>query len=234
MKLNDGYEVIRGSILVMSPLPAISHAYRLLLQEESHKRLYQPSTNTEDIMAFAVNNNRRGYQDKYKPPGFQNRQNFGQSDARGQNHGSNDTRGRNNYFCDHCKVPGHSIQRCYKIHGHPQHFKDKRIAANAYGENVDGESTISTGNDNNMGFTLAQYLQLLQLLGKEKIEEKGTNQIEAKSAHVAGKICLFSTGSTWIMDSGATDYMCYDLSLFSEYKQIEVLVITSLFQMANK
>lgn len=31
MKLGDGYEVIRGSILVMNPLPSISQAYRLIL-----------------------------------------------------------------------------------------------------------------------------------------------------------------------------------------------------------
>lgn len=34
MKLSDGFEVIRGSILIMSPLPAISHAYRLLLRRK--------------------------------------------------------------------------------------------------------------------------------------------------------------------------------------------------------
>lgn len=64
MKFNDGFEVIRGSILIMNPLPAISHAYKLLLQEKNHKKLYQPSSNTDDIMAFAVNNNRRHFQDK--------------------------------------------------------------------------------------------------------------------------------------------------------------------------
>lgn len=31
MKQSDGYEIIRGILLVMSPLPSISHAYRLLM-----------------------------------------------------------------------------------------------------------------------------------------------------------------------------------------------------------
>ncbi|XP_074328420.1 uncharacterized protein LOC141666330 [Apium graveolens] len=31
MKLNEGFEIIRGNILLMSPLPSISQAYRLLL-----------------------------------------------------------------------------------------------------------------------------------------------------------------------------------------------------------
>lgn len=31
MKLNDNFEMIRGNILVMNPLPSISHAYRMLM-----------------------------------------------------------------------------------------------------------------------------------------------------------------------------------------------------------
>uniref|UniRef100_A0A803MM84 GAG-pre-integrase domain-containing protein n=1 Tax=Chenopodium quinoa TaxID=63459 RepID=A0A803MM84_CHEQI len=46
--------------------------------------------------------------------------------------GNFDKRGIN-YYCDHCKMPGHSMQRCYKLHGYPPHFKNddknKRIAA---------------------------------------------------------------------------------------------------------
>lgn len=41
MKLNEGYEIVRGNILIMSLLPSISHVYRLLMQEENLKRLYQ-------------------------------------------------------------------------------------------------------------------------------------------------------------------------------------------------
>lgn len=36
------------------------------------------------------------------------------------------------YFCDHCKIPGHTIQRCWKINGNP------------YGNN-----NGSSGNNNN-------------------------------------------------------------------------------------
>lgn len=71
MKLNDGYEVLRGNILLMSHLPVISHVYRLLIQEENHKKLYQnqPSTGSDDVMAFAATRRRfpDHFQDKYKP-----------------------------------------------------------------------------------------------------------------------------------------------------------------------
>lgn len=65
MKLNDGYEVIRGSIFVMSPLPSISHAYRLIMQEENHMKLYQGSHTVDETVALAAN--RRFNQDRFKP-----------------------------------------------------------------------------------------------------------------------------------------------------------------------
>lgn len=64
MKLSDGFEVIGGSILVMSPLPSISHAYRLLFLEENHKKLSQHTNSHEEVIAFVVN--RKNYSDRNK------------------------------------------------------------------------------------------------------------------------------------------------------------------------
>lgn len=78
-----------------------------------------------------------------------------------------------------------------------------------------------------MTFTPSQYQQLLQLLGKENKEVQtadGSNgqEIHAnKSVHVAGKFCFISSsGSSWIVDNGATDHICHDLSVFSQYTEI--------------
>ncbi|KNA07323.1 hypothetical protein SOVF_173010, partial [Spinacia oleracea] len=42
------------------------------------------------------------------------------------------------YFCDHCKVNGHSTERCFRLHGFPPGFTgfktDKRAAAATYSE----------------------------------------------------------------------------------------------------
>ena len=66
MKLNDGFEVVRGSILLHNPLPNISYAYRLLMQEEKHKQLYQSTISSTEPMAFVVNNRRYYDQDRSK------------------------------------------------------------------------------------------------------------------------------------------------------------------------
>lgn len=119
MKLNDGFEVIRGSILIMNPLPAISHVYRLLMQEENHKKLYQTNVGNEELMALAVNKRRLTEHDKFKSQyqgGFR-KQGFGNTDSKGGKY--------NAYYCDHCKIPGHSIQRCYKLNAYPQITKEE-------------------------------------------------------------------------------------------------------------
>ncbi|XP_074375285.1 uncharacterized protein LOC141717067 [Apium graveolens] len=169
MKLTDGYEVIRGSILIMNPLPSISHAYRLLEQEENHKKLSHVSTGTYESMAFVVN--RRFSQERFKPQLTRN----SYSDSRGNKPSS--------YYCDHCNMSGHTIQRCYKLIGYPQSFrtdKDKGAAA------AQVEDVPSNNNNHPMTFTNSQYMQILHLLGKEKSEESMKKEETTKSAHVAG------------------------------------------------
>ena len=48
------------------------------------------------------------------------------------------------FYCDHCKTPGHTISRCYKINGYPN--KVKKVAAMA--------SLYYTISDNFMPLTL--------------------------------------------------------------------------------
>lgn len=60
-------------------------------------------------------------------------------------------------------------------------------------------------------------------MGKKKASDSTSQETSniSRSAHVAGTICLFSTtGTNWIVDSGATDHMCHDLDVFSSYTEI--------------
>ena len=80
----------------------------MLLQEESHKDLNKTHTSIE-TMAFTM--------DKWKPS---------------PTHKNNTSSKKRTYFCDHCKIPGHSISRCFKLHGYPnrnKHPPNKKYAA---------------------------------------------------------------------------------------------------------
>lgn len=137
------------------------------------------------------------------------------------------------YFCEHCKVPGHSVERCFKIHGYPPGFKQnppRRYAAYASGEESTDvhqmEGVIETSSSNLAPhITLDQYNHLLSMINKQKDQDSsysGAGSEIGCSGLFAGTHCLLSYTSTddWILDSGASDYMCHDLTLFDTYSEI--------------
>ena len=68
------------------------------------------------------------------------------------------------YFCDHCKISGHSIKRCFKIHRYPNSIKFRKLVA---------VLVHSTADDNisyveNTGLTTTQFNILIFLLNKHK------------------------------------------------------------------
>ncbi|CAO2824658.1 unnamed protein product [Amaranthus hypochondriacus] len=86
------------------------------------------------------------------------------------------------YYCDHCKIPGHSIERCFKHNGYPPGFKHKRFAGCA--QDDDSKSALDT-----LGFTSAQIDNLLALLNKHKdhVAESSPMELETlpSSANLA-------------------------------------------------
>lgn len=108
---------------MMSTLP-LSQAYGLLLQEQRHNELSDLSNSTHGLstesMAFAANRQRFPSNTFYfiqshnsgNSRGYLNDRISGNKVIAGTKRGSH-------YFCTHCKVHGHNIDRCFKIHGFP-------------------------------------------------------------------------------------------------------------------
>lgn len=122
--------------------------------------------------------------------------------------------GKQQFFCTYCKVPGHSNERCFKLHGYPPNFKgfkDRKAA------------TVTSQNDTSERSTIfvSQYNQLLDLLKKQQ-PSFGTGQNENPQGSqnlFADIFCLsFSLHTGWILDSGATYHICSILDFFSNYK----------------
>ena len=94
MGLNDVYTNIRGQILMMKPLPDLSQAYSLLLQEESQRDTHFPAVAPENMamnVKFAGN--------KPKPTGNKKSE---------------------NETCTYCNNVGHSKEKCFFLHGYPE------------------------------------------------------------------------------------------------------------------
>uniref|UniRef100_A0A803N009 Retroviral polymerase SH3-like domain-containing protein n=1 Tax=Chenopodium quinoa TaxID=63459 RepID=A0A803N009_CHEQI len=121
MKLDIKFAAVRTNILMMQPLPTISMAYKLLVQEEKQR---QASLVDEDSssrsMAFTADC-KKNYKNYSQGP----RMTF-------QCNGNKPVVAGKRIFCDHCRFPGHTIDRCYKLNGYPPNFaknKGKKVAA---------------------------------------------------------------------------------------------------------
>ncbi|XP_059446664.1 uncharacterized protein LOC132178232 [Corylus avellana] len=99
MGLNESFAHIRGQILLMDPLPPINKVFSLVVQEESQRQIFIGSmtSNPADLITKSV-------------PTQQNR--FPKQMTR-----------RDKPVCTHCGISGHTIDKCYKLHGFPPGFK---------------------------------------------------------------------------------------------------------------
>ena len=142
MKLDPQFNQAKSNLLMSKDLPDVSDVYCMLLQEESHKDFNKNDTTLEPMTLAA---------DKWKT----------------SHHIKPNHNGRRPYFCDHCKIAGHSISRCFKLHGYPNKGKPnptKKYAALAQNEECTENSTTS----NQFRLISEQYTNLLSLLGSKE------------------------------------------------------------------
>lgn len=105
MQLDERFKQVRSTILLLPDLPTPSNAYQMVLQEQVHQEL----TNVNGITdSLACHVEKRQWNDKSKS-------------LQGKNQGK--TSKRPTWFCDHCKIYGHTIDKCWKIHGYPTTIK---------------------------------------------------------------------------------------------------------------
>ncbi|OIT30261.1 hypothetical protein A4A49_58297, partial [Nicotiana attenuata] len=184
-------------IMMMNPSPDIDRAYFLLLQEEMQRSI-QPLGNYPRNTANGLKNNQTQHQD-YKR--------------------STST----NLICRYCKKPGHTIEKCYKIHGYPLNFKNSRPRPfnNHAHSNATStqEDTQSQASDVSIGIKQEQLNQLTELLQQVKFGQQGPSSSEANAtANCAGIHSSFlplitSKTHFWILDSGASEHMTFDASI---------------------
>ena len=86
---------------MMTPFPSMSQVYSLLVQEERQRQVKHEPHFLGDNASFTAGTT--------KPTTFQKRP---------------DNR-RSTLFCDHCKKTGHTMEKCYKIHGYPSKPQNK-------------------------------------------------------------------------------------------------------------
>ena len=169
MKLTDDFKQVRSNVLMLQPLPPLNQVYRMCLQEENQKAVTKAATATQlEAMAFAVDKRRFTDHNKYG-------RNTYSTNTYNTNAAANKMIGakRNSiWFCDHCKISGHSIERCYKLHGYPNTWNRDKKSANLC-HNIDESDIRSLADSSDIPppITLDQYNQLTNLLSKNQNSE---------------------------------------------------------------
>jgi len=183
MGLNEVYTVMRGSILMMNPLPTMPQAFSILVQEEKQRevkpstRMSLASTSLNASTSLGVVSGSNSFKTNYS----QNKHTNGNNAYRGhtnhfQNYNSNNTYpisdvNKANLFCDYCKKTGHIEAKCYRKHGFPPNFKftngrNSGSAALAH-SNCEMQTDPSQGTQ---GLTQYQYDHLVKLLENTQIQ----------------------------------------------------------------
>ncbi|GJW38110.1 putative transcription factor interactor and regulator CCHC(Zn) family protein [Tanacetum coccineum] len=105
MGLDDIYQPIRSSLLTREPLPDVKTAFSLVSREESHRVSSSSSSGTKSQVSVVA----------AKGP---NNNNYNKKNQNSQN--------PNVVFLNpKCGLPDHTIEKCYKIVGCPDHIKKK-------------------------------------------------------------------------------------------------------------
>jgi hypothetical protein len=223
MGLNDSFSHVRAQILMTDPLPPITKAFALVVQEERQRNINIPSlTPAADSVALftcgeVTRNNYAGKNQSYK---------------------------KDRPLCSHCGITGHTVDKCYKLHRYPPgyKFKGKMHSTNQSSANVE---------DPHLPFTQAQCRQLLSMLSSQAslqssqppvhnqiVSQESTSSTSHQAASAISqfmssissfsrtipKHSIFSvqhvnitrfSHSTWILDTSATDHMLHSLSKFT-------------------
>ncbi|XP_010521359.1 PREDICTED: uncharacterized protein LOC104800268 [Tarenaya hassleriana] len=99
--LNDEYEGVRSHILAMDPPPDLQTAYNLVLQQEQ-QRLIRP-VKPSDAVVFQTSS-----------PSLPEAISAVSSST---------FKGKQRPLCTHCGLYGHTIQKCYRLHGFPPGYR---------------------------------------------------------------------------------------------------------------
>ncbi|XP_058008186.1 uncharacterized protein LOC131182858 [Hevea brasiliensis] len=232
--LNDRFANVRSQIMLLDSLPSINKVFSLTVQQERQMDL------GEDFSSKALVNTKL-MSDDFTDNGFQ--KGSGYSYGRGQNI-TNQYQFNKNFsgnssnvkVCTYCEKQRHTVDTCYKKHGFPPGYKFKNSGSSANQVTVEDQSSGNTDNITiqvnspsiqSVPFTQEQIQQLLALIQPPNLTAIHTsNQVTTgntlASSSLGNSLVLscISRSNLWILDTGATDHICFSLSSFTSYKKI--------------
>ncbi|RVW74752.1 Retrovirus-related Pol polyprotein from transposon TNT 1-94 [Vitis vinifera] len=186
----------------VKPLPSLREAFSEVRREESRKNLMMGSHQQLNMAESSA------LKTQFAP--FDNRQKI--------------KGGRP--WCDHCRKPGHSRETCWKIHGKPVDWKPRQpLEKEGRGNHVATDEQSPQPEASPFNKEQMEMLQKLlsPLLSVQSQTGSSSNQVIGSRtlAHKGNFLSAFTAGKKrkkpWIVDSGASDHMTGDATIFDTY-----------------
>ena len=221
-------------MLLMDPIPSLSKVYSLMIQEETQRSIPNAPVVKVDSTILAA---------KVSTDQVNQVTNLVNSGGKG----------KDRPVCTHCGKTGHTVDKCYKLHGFPPGFKFKNKPAMAHQVSSRSSSEFVSPMHQFSAFTSEQCQQLLALFGASNPSLATSSHVSADSmvtttpsstsANVVMTSMNFSHsvfaaqvvnrraygGNTWVLDTGATNHFVCSVDLLNSITGIR----QSLVQLPN-
>lgn len=175
--LDDRLDQIRSDVLRMKPFPTVEEAYAYVRREDSRQSVMMTGGDHSigSVMASKGRKNEPILVPRAEMP-------------------------TEEVNCAHCNKKGHTQDTCFKLHGYPTWWKERK------GRNWQADRLNVAGQNGKVAVAVAD-INIAQVHSTSS-----TNQHQGmNSSH--------RRDSNWIVDSGATDHMTYDPTDFSSVTQ---------------
>lgn len=134
-----------------------------------------------------------------------------------------ESRKKDNRICDHCEVPGHIRETCFKQNGYPDWYvellKTKKKKSQAKKVNMAEASVeVEKSAENKQQEWIAEFIK--QEMTKFMKGKQGTNDNVVNFAQTGyfSRLAIkleYVHEDYWIMDSGASNHICANPRLFT-------------------
>jgi hypothetical protein len=119
MGLNDSFSAVRAQILLMDPLPPINKVFSLIIQEEKQREICVSSFSHDTSSALMTKFVPAPPMPIHEPAAFMTRTTSGPKFSKPNFR-------KDRLMCSHCGLTGHTVVKCYKVHGYPLGFQFTR------------------------------------------------------------------------------------------------------------
>lgn len=166
--LNETFGHIRGQILLSDPLPPINKLFSLILQEKRQREVASMAKPNFEAAAFIT-------QTDPTANAFASQHHPAAAYCPGTRSLANQTFRKDRPICSHCGFTGHTIYKCYKLHGYPPGYKPNRSKIFTSTAN---QVSVSSDNDSETPShytSQEQYQHLLTLLSSNSSVPNDSN-----------------------------------------------------------